>query len=302
MRPSPAPALDEPLSFELSQLWIYPVKSCAGVPVSDVRLEAAGLAGDREWMVVDEAGEFLTQRDWPRMGLIRPRLDDHGLELRVEGLQALRVPVPTDRIERRVRVWDDVVPAFDAGEDAARWLAAVLAQAPVPGVHAPRLVRLSPGARRLASLRWTDGVEAPTRFSDGFPLLVVGQASLDELNRRLEAGHEPSVDMRRFRPNVVLDGLQAHDEDRIDLMRLGDGVDQVMLRAVKPCSRCSIPDLDPDTARASTVVGRALQRYRQDRRLDGAITFGMNAIVTQGAGVVLRVGMRGQGSWNIWGD
>jgi hypothetical protein len=133
-------------------------------------------------------------------------------------------------------------------------------------------------------------VEALNLFSDGFPLLVISDASLTSLNdRQLAAGHD-AVGIERFRPNVVLSGLQAHDEDRLDVIRIDTGAAQVLLKPVKPCPRCPIPNIDPQTAISSPQVGDTLQGYRQDPRVGGAVTFGMNVIVMEGVGAVLRVG------------
>ena len=156
-----------------------------------------------------------------------------------------------------------------------------------------RLVRFDPEHRRLSSMEWTGGIEAPNQFADGFPVLVVGEGSMAELNARLAAaGHAP-VGVERFRPNVVLAGWDAHDEDRVDKVQVdaGDG-GEILLQPVKPCARCPIPDIDPATAESTPVVGDALRTYRQDARLAGAITFGMNAIVRKGAGRLLRTGQR----------
>jgi uncharacterized protein YcbX len=152
------------------------------------------------------------------------------------------------------------------------------------------VVRFDPEHKRLSSLKWTAGLEARNQFSDGFPLLVVGQASLDELNVRLnKAGHE-SVGIERFRPNIVLSGLPAHDEDRLGEMHISTETGPVVLQPVKPCPRCPIPNIDPATAQSSPVVGDSLQTYRQNPLVDGAVTFGMNAIILQGDEHVMRVG------------
>jgi uncharacterized protein YcbX len=182
-----------------------------------------------------------------------------------------------------VRVWDDTVPAWDMGAVAAQWFTDFL------GTPC-RLVRFDPAHRRLSSLKWTGGVEAPNQFADGFPVLVASQASLDGLNERLAAGGHAAVGMERFRPNLVIAGVEAHDEDRIDgLHILADG-GEAWLQHVKPCTRCPIPDIDPATAQRGTAVGDTLRGYRQDARMNGGITFGMNAIVREGAGLLLRVG------------
>jgi hypothetical protein len=267
----------------IAALVVYPVKSCAGVPVDQAVLTGTGLDLDRAWMVVDAAGEFVSQRELPRMALVRPQIKTFEIILRAPGMLALHLAIDAVEQPVRVRVWDDEVPAFDMGAVAAQWFTDFLGQ-PL------RLVRFDPDHARLSSLKWTGGVEAPNQFSDGFPVLVTSTASLAELNRRLSAAGHGTVDMARFRPNLVLDGIEAHDEDRLDLLRVATETGVVALKPVKPCARCPIPDIDPATALSSPQVSDTLQAYRQDARLNGAVSFGMNAIVLQGEGQVLRVG------------
>jgi hypothetical protein len=151
-------------------------------------------------------------------------------------------------------------------------------------------VRFDPEQRRLSDRKWTGGAEALNQFNDGFAVLVLGQASLDALNARLQAQGHAAVDVRRFRPNIVLEGLEAHDEDRVGPLQIDTGEGPALLTPVKPCPRCPIPNIDPVTAKSSPEVGDTLQSYRQDARLNGAVTFGMNAIVSGGVDTVLRVG------------
>lgn len=282
------------VSAMIARLFIYPVKSCAGVEVQEALLTATGLEFDRSWMVVDAQGEFVTQRERPRLALVRPQIKTHELVLRAPGMLALHIAL--DAVDRpsQVKVWDDVVPAYDMGDVAAQWFTDFLSLSeggtPAPNAALYRLVRFDPAHRRVSNLRWTNGVEALNQFSDGYPVLVVSDASLAHLNERLLAAGHHAVGMERFRPNVVLSGLQAHDEDRLDLMHVDAGASQVLLKPVKPCPRCPIPNIDPTTAASSPEVGDALQAYRQDARVGGAVTFGMNAIVISGVGAVLRVG------------
>ena len=272
------------LQGSIARLFVHPVKSCAGTEVREALLTEAGLESDRAWMVVDAQGVFLTQRTLPRMALVRPEVVGDALVLRAPGMPELRLDANAAAAPATVTVWNDTVPAWDAGEAAARWFSTFLGQP-------CRLVRCDPAHRRLSRRDWTGGLEAPNRFSDGFPVLVASEASLDDLNQRLRAAGHAAVGMERFRPNVVLAGVQAHDEDRVDRVRIGTGAAlEVHLQLVKPCARCPIPDIDPATAQSHPAVGDTLRTYRQDKRLDGAITFGMNAIVRQGAGQVLRVG------------
>ncbi|CAN7551070.1 MOSC N-terminal beta barrel domain-containing protein [Acidovorax sp. LjRoot129] len=277
---------DSDLSGTIARLFVYPVKSCAGIEVQEALLTETGLDLDRAWMVVDAQGVFLTQRALPRMALIRPQLKSEEMVLRAPGMLALHVAIDAVEAPATVTVWRDTVPAWDMGAVAAQWFTDFLGQP-------CRLVRFDPEYRRLSSMDWTGGIEAPNQFSDGYPVLVVSEASMQELNGRLTAAGHGAVGIERFRPNVVLGGVDAHDEDRVDLVRVDGGSEgEIHLQPVKPCARCPIPDIDPATADSSPEVGATLRAYRQDRRLNGAITFGMNAIVRQGAGQTLRVGQR----------
>jgi hypothetical protein len=174
------------------------------------------------------------------------------------------------------------------GDLCARWFSAFLGRE-------LRLVRFDPEQRRLSDRRWTGAIEAGNAFQDGFPLLVASTASIAEVNRRLAASGSPAVTMARFRPNLVLDGLEAHGEDA-----LGDIVfdtaegGPIRLRLVKPCARCPIPDVDPDTGEPGHAVGDVLTGYRADPRRDGQVTFGMNAVIVEGVEGVLRTGMSGR--------
>jgi uncharacterized protein YcbX len=269
----------------LSELIFYPVKSCAGIPVREAVLTEAGLevdgVRDREWMVVGEDGQFLTQREYPRMALIVPRVEGGLLALSAPGLSphAVAVAGSPGAARRAVTIWDDTVLAEDCGDASAAWFAQALG-APC------RLVRFPGGARRLTSTRWTGGVAAPTRFADGYPLLVIGAASLADLNARLAAAGRAALPMNRFRPNLVIDGLDPFDEDYVGQFGLGAAV----LKPVKPCPRCPIPSVDQASGVAGPDPLDILQAYRRKPQLDGAVCFGMNCIVSAGAGARLTVG------------
>jgi len=280
------------VTARIARLFVYPVKSCAGVEVQEAVLTESGLDLDRAWMVVDSDGEFVSQRELPRMALIRPQLKHLDVVLRAPGMLALHLSIDTVEAPVRVRVWDDEVPAFDMGAVAAQWFTDFLGR-PL------RLVRFDPDHRRLSSLQWTGGVEAPNQFSDGYPLLVTSEASLAEVNRRLSARGEAPVGIERFRPNLVLADVEAHDEDRLADLHVEAEGGEAVLRAVKPCARCPIPDVDPATGDTGTAVRDTLQAYRADARLNGAVTFGMNAIVIQGDGLTLRVGQGVRAAWRF---
>jgi uncharacterized protein len=279
------------VTTRIARLFVYPVKSCAGVELQEAVLTETGLDLDRAWMVVDGEGEFVSQREQPRMALVKVQLKHYEVVLRAPGMLALHLAIDAVEQPVKVRVWDDEVSAYDMGDVAAQWFSDFL------GAKL-RLVRFDPEQQRLSSLQWTGGQEAANQFSDGFPLLVVSEGSLDELNRRLvAAGHGP-VGMERFRPNIVLAGLEAHDEDRLGVLRLA-AAEEVQLRPVKPCPRCPIPNIDPATAEMAPHVADTLQAYRSNELVNGAVTFGMNAIVLQGVDQVLRVGQAVTADWRF---
>ena len=292
---------DFDLNATISRLFVYPIKSCAGVELKESLLIETGLEFDRAWMVVDEAGEFLSQRELPRMALIQPQLKQFEMVLRAPGMLALHIAL--DAVEKpcKVRVWDDECAAFDMGDIAAQWLTDFLMQERPAGMAAMklRLVRFDPEHKRASNQKWTKGQQALNQFSDGYPVLVLSEASLDELNTRLAAAGHTKVGIERFRPNIVLSGLQAHDEDRTDALHFSGGETDFTLALVKPCPRCPIPNVNPHTALSSPEVGNILQTYRQDARVDGAITFGMNAIVVRNDAAAfdlpLAVGMKAAG-------
>lgn len=282
----------------IAGLWVYPVKSCAGVQVQEAILTETGLEFDRAWMVVDAQGAFLTQRELPRMALIQPQLKTHDMVLRAPGMLALHIALDQVQEPVCVTIWDDEVKAYDMGPIAAQWFSDFL------GVKA-RLVRFDPEEKRASSRQWTGDVEALNQFSDGYPLLVLSEASLAGLNEKLQAAGATAVGMARFRPNIVLgdlsgdNGLAPHDEDRLELLQIATEQGVVQLKPVKPCPRCPIPNIDPVTALSSPEVGDALQTYRQDPRLKGAVSFGMNAIVLQGNDHLLRVGQSVTANYNF---
>ncbi len=283
------------LQATIARLFVYPIKSCAGVELREALITETGFDLDRAWMVVDEQGVFVTQRELPRMALIRPQIKTDEVVLRAPGMLALHLQIDTVEHATRVEVWDDTVNAFDMGPLAAQWFSDFLSPAP-PGqirLSQPyRLVRFDPEQRRLSKLAWTAGVEAPNQFSDGFPLLVISTASLEGLNKRLLAAGRQAVGIERFRPNIVLSGMDEHDEDRAGDLHITTDEGAVQLRPVKPCPRCPIPNIDPLTALCSADVGDTLQAYRQNPHLGGAVTFGVNAIVVDGVDRLLRLGQR----------
>ena len=280
------------VSARIERLFVYPVKSCAGVEVRQALLTETGFDLDRAWMVVDEQGVFMTQRELPRMALVKPTIRHSDIVLRAPGMLALHLQIDTVEEPVRVKLWDEEVAAYDMGDTAAQWFTDFL------GTRL-RLVRFDPEQRRLSSLKWTGGVEAANQFSDGYPVFMTGAASLDLLNEKLVAAGRAPVEMERFRPNIVLSGLQAHDEDRLDVMTIATEGGEVRLKPVKPCARCPIPNVDPATAQLDPIVTDTLQGYRRNDVLGGAISFGMNLIVEQGEDLTLEVGQEVRADWKF---
>ena len=280
----------EHVQVQLHSLHVYPVKSCAGIDVRESMVVETGLEFDRAWMLVDAQGRFVTQRELPRMALVRTELKTYELVLRAPGMLALHVALDTVEQAVRVTVWNDDVAAYDMGDLCAQWFTDFLGR-PL------RLARFDPEQQRLSERRWTGALEAENAFADGFPMLVTSTAGLAELNRRIQdAGHAP-VTMARFRPNLVLDGLDAHGEDSLDEIVFDTPEGPVRLKLVKPCARCPIPDVDPLTAETGHAVRDTLSSYRADARLGGSITFGMNAVIVEGVERSLRMGMSGSATY-----
>jgi uncharacterized protein YcbX len=267
------------LAARIRSLHVYPVKSCRGIDLQEARLAARGLAWDRQWMAVDAAGRFLTQRTHPQMARVETALEAAAMVLTAVDHPPLRLPyadVADAPGKMTVRVWDDKVLAADCGADAAAWISAVLA---TPA----RLVRATDATQRQPAPRWRGDIEAPVNFPDGFPLLVCNAASLDDLLERLP--QPASLPMDRFRPNIVLEGLTPWAEDAVRELELPDA----RLRLAKPCTRCVIPSRDQRSGEPGTDPLPALRGFRFDRELKG-VTFGWNAVITAGVGATLRVG------------
>jgi uncharacterized protein len=261
--------------ISVASLHVYPVKSCRGFEPTQVGVTDTGLDHDREWMVVTTDGRFLTQREEPRLALIGTAIDDARLRLTAPGGDALDVPLAFRGAATEVVVWRHRCIAHDQGDAPAQWISARLGR-PL------RLVRFDPGHRRLSDGAFTGAAPGYSRFADGYALLVLSLASLADLNSRLPA----PLPMNRFRPNLVLDGVAPYGEDAIHELRAG----KLVLRFVKPCTRCTIPTTDQETGvRDPEEPLRTLRGYRWDARLRG-VTFGQNAIVVEGAGEKLQQG------------
>jgi hypothetical protein len=245
---------------ELAALSVYPVKSCRGFSRDAWELDRLGLRLDRAFMVVEGDGRFLTQREEPRLALVATEVRGDELVLAADGDEIALPTAGAPGARVQAVVWGHTGPAVDQGDAVARWLSARLGRW-------VRLVRIPDDhARRVNPARFVG--EAHTSFSDGYPLLVIGEASLADLNVRLPA----PLPMARFRPNLVVRGVPPYAEDRWRRVRIG----AVEVAIVKPCERCQVTTIDPDTAeRRGPEPLRTLATYR---RRGNQVCFGQNAV------------------------
>jgi len=272
----------------LTQIFVYPIKSCAGVALSQSILTPLGLAHDRQWLIVDDKGQFQTQRQIPHLAWIEPEIGEICLGLAAPGLPTISVPFAGRQANQiTVNIWNDRLPALDMGDTAARWLDEFLE---IPGRHF-RLVQFDPQQNRFSDSAWSAPTPAGLQFADGFAVNVLSESSLRQFNEHLmEHGAEP-VDARRFRPNLVIDGLAAHDEDLLKTLHFEVGTLTLALELVKPCPRCQIPDINPDTSIKEPEIGEVLASYRRLPSMDHAVCFAMNAVVRSNAMGELAIGM-----------
>jgi uncharacterized protein YcbX len=254
----------------VSRLFVYPIKSLGGMELDAAEVEARGFRHDRRWMLVDGDGVFLSQRRHPRMALARARVEDERLVVDAPGMPALELPLrPEPGPAVRACVWGDEVEAVSCGGDADLWFAEFLGAS-------CRLVHMPDETERAVDPLYA-GAADRVGFADGFPFLLLSEASLDDLNARLDS----PLPVNRYRPNIVVAGCVPYEEDRWRRVRIGD----VGFRVVKPCSRCAITIVNQETGEKGKEPLRTLAAYR---KVGGKVFFGQNAI-PDGAGR-LRVG------------
>ncbi len=254
--------------IQLTQLAIYPIKSCSQISLKQSEISPFGLAMDRRWMLIDENGQMLTQRKLARMCLIDSQLDDDSLILNAPGMPSLTVSPSVTANVLKATVWEDTCSSLDCGDQAAVWLSDFLQ-------HKARLVYFPENEIRQCDENYAQKGDI-TAFSDGFPYLLISQASLEDLNSRLDQ----AIEMKRFRPNLVVSGNSAFAEDQWKRIRIGE----VIFRVVKPCSRCVIPSIDPDTAEKSAEPVKTLASYR---KTGNKVFFGQNLIAENSGHLML---------------
>ena len=259
--------------MQLSALYRYPLKSARGESLTHSPLEALGLRGDRRWMLVEpESGRFLTQRLLPQMSQLSALYNaDGGLNLSAPGFGSLEVALPQpDQDLRGVTVWRDSLRVPDAGDAAAEWLSAFIGRP-------CRLVQVPEARARQVDTGYAQPGDK-VAFSDGFPLLLIGQASLDDLSARVGR----PLSMARFRPNLVVSGAEAFAEDGWKRIRIGG----VVFRIAKPCERCVFTTVDPDSGHKA-LDQEPLRTLAKFRKTPEGVLFGQNVIAEGSTELVL---------------
>jgi hypothetical protein len=256
----------------LSSLIYYPIKACRGFDADSSHIERMGLEHDRRMMVVTPEGQFLTQRELPRLALVTPKLEDGRLTLCAPGFDSIQLAVQSTGTPWLVNIWkSEDVHAIDQGDEAAQWFSDWLGAS-------VRLVHIADGYIRRVKEKYVVSPDDHTGFADGYPILLTSEESLSDLNSRLGA----PVPMNRFRPNIVVKGGEPFAEDTWKRIRIGD----VELAIVKPCARCVVTTIDKETLAQSKEPLKTLGKYH--RHALGAI-FGQNVIpLNEGS---IRLGM-----------
>jgi uncharacterized protein len=251
----------DPENLTVTGLFHYPIKSCAGTSLVEATVGHRGLIHDREFMVVDAStGLFLTQRDLPRMALIRPSVEDDLLRLDAPGVSQLVLDPVRQGPTCKVIVWRDRCHAVDQGPEVAAWLSKFLETD-------CRLVRMAEDYVRRVDWRYAVNESDQVGFADGYPFLLISEESLADLNIRLS---DP-LPMNRFRPNVVVSGGAAFQEDQWRCIRVGD----IDFHLVKPCARCVITTTDQATGERGKEPLTTLASFRRKNR---SVLFGQNMI------------------------
>ncbi|HVU97885.1 MAG TPA: MOSC N-terminal beta barrel domain-containing protein [Puia sp.] len=247
--------------LRVSQLNIYPVKSLGGISVDSARITDRGLQHDRRWMLIDPHGVQITQREVPALALLQPAITSTGLTILHRPTQT-RLDIPFEPATRefvKVQCWDDTVTAQFVGPEADEWFSERLK------VNC-RLVHMPESTKRQTDLKYTAAGHY-TSFADGYPFLLIGEASLEELNSRLDR----PLPMNRFRPNIVFTGGEPFEEDRLHEFTIGN----IRFSGVKLCARCVMTTIDQTTAEKGKEPLRTLARYRAEGH---KILFGQNLI------------------------
>lgn len=268
---------------KIAELYVYPIKSCGGVHMKEVSIVSTGFAFDRNWMVVDDSGTFVTQREHPKLALVKPEFANGGLILNAPGMEPLHVSANGAGAPLTISLFGENHEALATNPAADAWFSAYLA-----GPF--RLAKCDPQTLRKGGVQYPQRDAAPTSFVDNYGVLVISEASHAALNQKLSQ----AVPINRFRPNIVVSGIDEHDEDYFTNARCGD----VALRFVNPCYRCSMTSIDQKIGAPGLDVLPVLSTYRYDDAVKG-VKFGAYAAVNGGVGAQLRVDSDLDVDWNF---
>ncbi len=250
-------------AFELSEINVYPVKSLGGISLKQANAQARGFEHDRRWMIVDETGKYQTQRQNSNMTLASVQINKDSLQIQAPGFSTLKIPFqPETNDWLDVTIWEKACKAQVVSQEANAWVSEFM-QMKCLLVFMPDSINLQIDP----VYNINNGI---TSFSDGYPYLLIGQASLDDLNSKLET----PVPMKRFRPNIVVTGSEAFAEDSLQKIKIGS----VQFHVAKPCARCVVTTIDPETAQRGKEPLTTLNTYRN---VNGQVLFGMNLIPEQ---------------------
>ncbi len=260
------------MPMRITELNLFPIKGCRGHSVDEMTVDTRGAVGDRRLMLVTPTGMFITQREVPRLATVVPRLDGSRLVVEAPWSEPLRLDIDWAATPRAVVIWKNILTAHDQGDAAARWFSGAA------GAEC-RLVAFGAESHRRIDPRYAPDPLGETTFTDGYPLLVATEASLAALNERLDV----PVPMARFRPNVVVSGSSAWDEDHWQVLTLG----ALTCDVVKPCDRCVVTTVDQASG-ARDPRQEPLRTLTTFRKVEGqGVLFGQN-LVPRGPGVVRR--------------
>ena len=271
----------------ITQLHVYPVKSMRGISVDEAELTVRGLKYDRNWMVTDQTGRFITQRELPKLASVTVSISDGILQLSNASGSTISVsPGSQPRKEIVTEVWGDRCEALDEGDEISGWLTDSLGSLKGKSL---RLVRFNDSFKRVVDPNYLKNEHSHTTFADGFPFLITSEESLAMLNDHLVQAGEYPVTMDRFRPNIVIKGLQPLRENEIDQMASADGSFVLGLR--KPCKRCKVTTVDQESGEIHEPKEplRTLTKMETVPGLHGAY-FGQNATLLKGEGENVKIG------------
>jgi uncharacterized protein YcbX len=252
--------------LQLSEIWVYPLKSLGGIQLNESKVTDRGLELDRRWLLVDDEGRFLSQREYPELALFKPEIAGDFLKIThrvlLESIDMSLRPVFLDEISKiEVTVWDDTIEAFEVSETISGWFTKLLG-------FSTRLIYMPDESERKLDTRYAITGDEITSFSDAYPFLIIGQSSLDDLNGRLKV----KVPINRFRPNFVFTNGEAFEEDTWREFKIGN----VFFVGIKPCDRCVMTTVDQEKG---VISGKdPLKTLAQYRNFGNKVLFGQNVI------------------------